>query len=243
MAVIRNGEPFVVTPENPLQVGDTIEPIDNPDDISMTMLEHPIRVSCNSQYGGRVLRHAPSFNVRVRLDYEAILKIYGDADCRTVQFIISDLGYIDPWHPIQPLADPHPLDLVPITKESSAAGGSTTGSLGNLDESCASSAYATSSDGSDTISETSSEEFDNSEISEDDPEWQALVRKLEAEWEQNGQLLEDINMDDIEIDQVIDQYLASPEAENFDEDVLRCQFADLGTVELLDLRPRAWKNS
>ncbi|KAK6356929.1 hypothetical protein TWF718_001267 [Orbilia javanica] len=232
--VQRNGEPFVVTPENPLSVGDTLEPIDNPEDTSMTMLEYPSLISCNSP-AGRILRRAPSFNrpgARVVLDYEGV-KRYGEADCRTVQFVIADLGYIDPSYPVQPPADPYPLDLIPITEESSVDGGSTAGSLVSLDESWASSAFATSSDGSD-VSEASSEEFDDGEISEDDPEWQALVRELEAEWEQNGQPLEDINMDDVEIDQVIEQYLASPEAENFDEDVLRYQLEDLGSLDDLD---------
>ncbi|KAK6509621.1 hypothetical protein TWF481_004354 [Arthrobotrys musiformis] len=234
----RNGEPFVVTPSNPLQVGDTLEPVDNPEDTSMTLLEYPSLVSCATPYG-RVLRRGRNFdkpNARVVLNYESIIR-YGNEDCRTVKFFIADLGYTDPQYPIQPPADPYPLDLIPITEESSV-GGSTVGSLGALDESWASSAYATSSDGSvsssGTISESSSEEFDDNDISVDDPEWQALVKELEAEWEENGQSLEDINMDDVEIDQVINQYLASPEAENFDENVLRYQLEDLGSLGDLD---------
>ncbi|KAF3212526.1 hypothetical protein TWF679_005717 [Orbilia oligospora] len=186
---------------------------------------------------GRVLRRSPSFNrpnARVILDYEAI-KRYGEADCRAVQFIISDTGYIDSSYPVLPPQDPYPLDLIPITEESSSTGGSTAGSLPELnDQSWTSSAYATSSDGSDTISETSSDEFDDDLMSEDDPEWDAITKALEAEWEKNGQSLEDINMDDAKVEQVIRQYWASPEAENFDQDVLRYQIDSLGTVDDLE---------
>ncbi|KAF3139571.1 hypothetical protein TWF703_003760 [Orbilia oligospora] len=232
----RNGQPFVVTPAGPLRAGDTLDTANNVDDTSMTLLYYPSLVSCNSP-SGRVLRRAPSFNrpnARVILDYEAI-KRYGDADCRAVQFIISDVGYIDSSYPILPPEDPYPLDLIPITEESSSTGGSTAGSLAELnDQSWTSSAYATSSDGSDTISETSSDEFDDDLMSEDDPEWDALTKELEAEWEKNGQSLEDINMDDAKVEQVIRQYWASPEAENFDQDVLRYQLDSLGTVDDLE---------
>ncbi|KAK6333624.1 hypothetical protein TWF730_003810 [Orbilia blumenaviensis] len=239
LEIQRNGEPFVVTPTTPLAVNDTLDVTNNPEDTSSTLSEYQGVVSCKNPSGtGRILRRAPNFSkpgARIALDYEST-KRFGEADCRTVKLIISDLEYTDPKNPVQPPADPYPLDLMPITEESSSASGSTAGSIGALDESWGSSAYGTSSDGSaaESISEGSSEEFDSSEISEDDPEWQALVKELEAEWEQNGQSLEDINMDDVEIDQVIEQYLASPEAENFDENVLRYQLEDVGSLNSLD---------
>ncbi|KAK6516902.1 hypothetical protein TWF506_006786 [Arthrobotrys conoides] len=128
----RNGEPIATTPTKPLQVGDTLEPTNNVDDPSGTMLQYSSVVSCDSP-SGRVLRRAPSFTpanlgAGPVINYNSIRR-YGDADCRTVKFIVSDLGYIDPANPVLPPADPYPLDLMPITEESFAASGDSIGSL------------------------------------------------------------------------------------------------------------------
>ncbi|KAK6534177.1 hypothetical protein TWF281_005510 [Arthrobotrys megalospora] len=241
----------------PIAVGDILEPIDNVEDTSQTLLEYPSLVSCNNPSGsGRVLRRAPNFNrpnARIFLDYETI-KRHGNDNCLTVKLIVSDLGYTDPAAPVLPPVEPYPLPLDPtpeesLSSDSGAHGGNTdrNSRVNNLDESQSSSAYGTSSDGNlglsrqstSTISEPSSQESDGDDLYieefEDDPEWQALKNELNQEWARNGQPLEDINMDDVVIDETIRRYLASPEAENFDDEVLRHQLEDAGSMDALDM--------
>ncbi|EPS35653.1 hypothetical protein H072_10931 [Dactylellina haptotyla CBS 200.50] len=235
----RRGRPVVIDNSNPLAVGDVLELINVPDDTTMTLLEYSKLVSCDTP-SGRVLRRT---SVLGQAKGRLFTRKYHDVDCVDVELWVSDLGYTDPNYPIQA---PFPLATIPEQTEVSSSAAS---SQQNLDESWSSSAYASSEanslDGSiggldmsagSIQSDLTGSISSSSEAEEDDPEWKQLVQDLEQEYGFSSDPIQDINLSDMEIQQQIDQYLASPEAANFDQTAIRTQLSsmDFGSAEELD---------
>ncbi|KAK6523234.1 hypothetical protein TWF694_006124 [Orbilia ellipsospora] len=233
--IYRQGRPVVISDNNPLAVGDVLEPTDVPDDTTMTLMEYPRLVSCETP-SGRVLRRSQLLGV---MNGQPIVRKYHDADCLDVKLWIYDLGFTDPQAPVEA---PFPLGTIPEELEVSSDTGSFAASQQNLDDSQSSSAYG-SSDLSGSIEDGNfsteddiwDEDFEGSIDEEDDPEWAQLVQDLEQEYGFGGDSISGIDPDDLSVQQ-IEQYLVSPVSETYDQDSIQQQLVslDFGSDEDLE---------
>ncbi|KAF3937257.1 hypothetical protein ABW19_dt0203602 [Dactylella cylindrospora] len=128
--VKRDGAGVVITKDNPIAIGDILLPTAATGDYSGTMVEFPELVACKETSGtasNRVLRRVPR---NVEID-NPLIERYAEFDCIIVELYVSDTGYIDPNHPIQPPADLYPLDEAEFYGETiQPSGGNNAGSQG-----------------------------------------------------------------------------------------------------------------